>query len=263
MIAGIIIPVIAMALLGLAFGLGIAYALKVFGIEVDPMVALIISKLPGANCGVCGKAGCSGFAEALKKGEAIPSACVVSKNEARKAIAEILGIEYNPKVQTVAAVLCNGDRNNAKDKYNYKGIRHCKAAALVFGGYKECSFGCLGLGDCIHACPFDAIKIKDGIPQVDMKKCTACGNCIKTCPKNLFVLMPQEKEYYIKCSSKDIGAITIKGCKVGCIACSKCVKACPVNAINIKDNLAAIDYQICTNCGRCIEVCPTKAIARR
>jgi Na+-translocating ferredoxin:NAD+ oxidoreductase RNF subunit RnfB len=262
MIMQILIPVIAMAGLGLAFGLGLAYTLKIFGIEVDPTVALIITKLPGANCGACGKAGCAGFAEALKKGEAIPALCVVSNEEARKAISQILGIEYNPKTKTIATVLCNGGKN-AKDKFQYRGIKTCKAATLLFGGYKECAYGCLGFGDCADACPFDAIKIVDGLPKINIKKCTACGNCVKACPKNLFILAPLEKNYYIACSSKDPGAVTIKACKVGCIACGKCIKACPVSTIGIKDNLAAIDYAKCENHGECIKVCPTNAILKR
>jgi len=264
MIIEILIPVISMAALGLIFGLGLAYTLKLFGIEVDPAVALIITKLPGANCGACGKAGCAGFAESLKKGEAMPSACVVSNEEARKAISEILGIDYNPKIKTVATLLCKGGNNNAKNKYTYRGIKNCKAATLLFGGYKACSFGCLGLDDCVRACPFDAIKMtKEGLPEVDFKRCTACGNCVKTCPKSLFVLAPLKSIYHVECSSKDKGADVVRACKVGCIACGKCVKACPVSAITIKDNIASIDYAKCTNYGKCIEVCPTKAIGRR
>jgi Na+-translocating ferredoxin:NAD+ oxidoreductase RNF subunit RnfB len=140
----ILIPVLAMAALGLIFGLGLAYTLKIFGIEVDPKVFLILSKLPGSNCGACGKAGCAGFAEALEKGEAVPYSCVLSNDEARKAISEILGIEYNSKVKTVATLRCNGGKN-AKDKFVYHGIKSCKAASLLFDGPKACTFGCLGL----------------------------------------------------------------------------------------------------------------------
>jgi Na+-translocating ferredoxin:NAD+ oxidoreductase RNF subunit RnfB len=263
MIAQILIPVVSMAALGLIFGLGLAYTLKLFGIEVDPTVALIITKLPGTNCGVCGKAGCAGFADALKNGKALLSNCVVSNDEARRSIAEILGIEYNPKVKTTATLLCGGGRN-AKDKYSYKGIRSCKAATLVFGGYKECEYGCLGLGDCADVCPFNAIKITEQtLPSVDLKKCTACGNCVKTCPKALFVLTPIKSIYRVNCHSTAKGQDVIRVCKVGCIACGKCVKACPVSAINIKDNLAGIDYNICTNCGECVKACPTHAIVRR
>lgn len=263
MIFNILIPVIAMAALGLFFGLGLAYTLKLFGIEVDPTVALIITKLPGANCGVCGKAGCAGFAEALKKGQVMPSSCAVSNEEARKTIADILGIEYNPKVKTAATLICGGGRNT-KDKFIYSGIKSCKAAVLVFGGYKACSFACLGLGDCADVCPFGAIKMdEDNLPKIDIDKCTGCGNCIKACPKNVLVLTPVEKNYHIMCNSTDSGAQVMKICKVGCIACGKCKKVCPTDAIVIENNLARIVYDKCTTCGECFKVCPTHAIGER
>lgn len=263
MIIHLLTPIIAMATLGLIFGLGIAYALKIFAIEVDPMIFMLLSKLPGANCGVCGKAGCAGFAEALKKGKAMPAACVVSNEEARKSIAQILGIEYNPKVKTIATLLCNGG-TNAKDKFKYHGIKTCKAASLLFGGYKACSFGCLSFGDCVEVCPFNAIKMTaQGIPEVDPKKCTGCGNCIKACPKNLCELTPIKSSFYVKCSSKDPGGVTMKACKAGCIACMECEKACPIGAIKVKTNLSKIDYVKCQNIGKCFEVCPTKVIFKR
>jgi Na+-translocating ferredoxin:NAD+ oxidoreductase RNF subunit RnfB len=263
MIMQIAVPVAAMGGLGLLFGAGLAYALKIFGIEVDPKAALIITKLPGSNCGACGKAGCAGFAEALRKGEVMPVSCVVSNDEARQAISEILGIEYNPKVKTTATHICNGGRN-AKDKYAYRGIKHCRAASLVFGGYKMCSFGCLGLGDCVQACPFGALRINaQGIPEVEAKRCTACGKCVQACPKNLFVITLLENRYYVKCNSTDAGAAVSKVCSAGCIGCRKCEKACPTGAIGVESNLARIDCARCKNMGKCYEACPTRVIIRR
>ena len=259
----LITPVVTMAALGLFFGVGLAYVLKVFGVKVDPTVALIIAKLPGVNCGACGKAGCTAFAVALKKREATPSECVVSDDESRKIVAQILGIDYNPKVKTIATVLCNGG-SRAKNKYTYRGIRNCKAASLVFGGHKVCAFGCLGLGDCVDACPFGAITMgADELPVVDANKCTACGRCIAACPKKLFELVPIEKRYYVKCASKDTGAVVMKACTSGCIACKKCEKACPTAAIRVENNLAKIDYGKCETIGKCFEVCPTKVIVER
>lgn len=40
-------------------------------------------------------------------------------------------------------------------------------AAQLFGGSSTCSYGCLGYGDCAEACPYDAIKICEGVAQVD------------------------------------------------------------------------------------------------
>jgi electron transport complex protein RnfB len=263
MISNILIPVAAMACLGLIFGVGLAYALKIFGIEVNPTMFKILSFLPGSNCGACGKAGCAGFAEALMKGEAMPASCAFSNDEARHSIAQLLGLEHASKVKTVATLLCNGGKN-ARDKFVYNGIKTCKAATLVFGGHKACSFGCLGFGDCADVCPFKAIKMgADGLPVVDPKKCTACGNCVKTCPKNLFVLIDPKCLYYVKCSSKDPGGATMKACKSGCIACLKCQKACPTGAIKVESNLSRIDPKKCKNMGKCFEVCPTKVIVKR
>lgn len=263
MITELITPVIAMAALGLIFGIGIAYAFKIFGIELDPEIVRILALLPHSNCGACGKAGCAGFAEALKKGEAVPSGCAVSNEEARRSIAQVLGIEYEPKTKTIATLLCNGG-SNAKDKFGYHGIKTCKAASLVFSGYKACVFGCLGFGDCADVCPFDAIKIDErNLPGVDPKRCTACGNCVKACPKKLFVLTPLENNYYVKCSSTDPGGALAKVCKSGCIACRKCEKACPISAIKVESNLSRIDYAKCQNIGKCFEACPTKVIVKR
>lgn len=263
MMMHILTPVLAMSALGLIFGVGLAYALKIFGVELDPKVFKLLSMLPGANCGACGRAGCSGFAEALAKGEAMPSGCVVSNAEARKSIAELLGLKYDERVRTVATLLCNGG-SRARDKYKYEGIRTCKADTLLFGGHKVCSFGCLGLGDCADECPFGAITMgSDGLPAVDAKKCTSCGKCVTTCPKKLYSILPSSVEYYVKCSSKDTGAVTARACKGGCIACFRCEKACPNNAVSVKSNLSHIDTDTCRNAGKCFEVCPTKVIRRR
>ncbi len=263
MIIHILTPVIAMAALGLIFGLGLAYALKIFGIQIDPKAALIIARLPGANCGACGKAGCAGFAEALVNGEAIPSSCVVSNEEARKSIAELLGIEHNVKIKTIATLICKGGVN-AKDKFVYKGIKGCKAAMLTFGGQKVCKYACVGFGDCAIVCPFDAIIMgPDNLPHIDADKCTACGKCVHICPKKVLTLTPVDKIFHIGCNSNDKGADVVKACKIGCIACGKCKKACPVNAIIIENNLAKIDYNICKNHGKCFEVCPMHTIYKR
>lgn len=267
MIIDILIPIISMTVLGLVFGVGLAYALKIFGVEVDPTVALIITKLPGANCGVCGKAGCGGFAEALKKGEAIPLSCAVSNEEARKAISEILGIEYDLKIKKIAVVLCNGGATNAKDKYKYRGIKSCSAAPLVMGGYKYCSFGCLGLGDCREVCPFDAIEITNNrIPKVDPEKCTGCGKCVSACPRKIIELMPYNVDNLVvpACRSTDGGAVVRKICSVGCIGCKICEKLSG-GVFAVENNLSrlkidrmseAVDWE------EVIKKCPTKTIVR-
>ena len=263
MMSEILTPIIAMAALGLLFGAGLAYALKIFGIEVDPTLALIITKLPGANCGACGRAGCAGFAEALKNGEALPAGCPVTSDETRMEIAKILGLNDFSGDRKAAVMRCNGGVN-AKNKYTYRGISNCKAASLLFGGFKACAFGCLGLGDCVDVCPFGAIKMnhKTGLPEVKKEKCTGCGNCVKACPKGLFELVPVSAQYYVKCSSKDATPVKVKACRASCIACRKCEKICPVSAIKVEGNLSHFDYGKCQNTGKCAEVCPTKVIVK-
>ena len=263
MMMRILTPVLAMAALGLIFGVGLAYALKLFGIVLDPKIFKLLSMLPGSNCGACGKPGCAGFAEALARGEAVPSGCAVSNEDARRSIIEFLGLKHEDRVRTTAFFLCNGGVRS-RDKYKYEGIAACKADTLLFGGHKACSFGCLGLGDCARECPFGAISMgSDRLPVVDSKKCTACGKCVKACPKKLYSILPTGVEYYVKCSSKDPGAVTAKVCKTGCITCFKCEKACPNNAVKVESNLSRIDPGKCRNSGKCFEVCPTKVIARR
>lgn len=65
------------AVLGGALGAALAFAAKLFAVKVDERIPKIQEKLPGANCGGCGYAGCAALAEAIVKGEAKPSACVV------------------------------------------------------------------------------------------------------------------------------------------------------------------------------------------
>lgn len=87
----ILIPVLTLSCLGFIFGIGLAFASKKLCVTTDPLVEEVFSKLPGANCGACGKAGCMGFAEALIKGECSVEKCPVSKPEKKAEITNILG----------------------------------------------------------------------------------------------------------------------------------------------------------------------------
>ena len=44
------------------------------------------------------------------------------------------------------------------------------------------------------------------------------------------------------------------------IACGICAKNCPAGAITVQENVARIDYSLCTNCGTCAEKCARKVI---
>ena len=257
-------PIITLGGLGILFGLSLAYAAKKFYIPLDPKLEKVISALPGANCGACGKAGCMGFAEALSKGELDLNSCTLCDSKSREAIAKILDLSLQEKVKTIVVLHCQGG-NKVKDKFIYQGMRDCIAANLVLGGHKSCNWGCLGFGTCEKVCPFGAIKMNSetGLPIVDESKCTGCGNCVNICPKFLFSLVPAQSKIYIACKSQDVGKIVMQSCGVGCIACRKCEKACPQGAIIVTNNLAKIDYSKCNGCFECVEACPTKVIIKR
>ncbi|RKY33298.1 MAG: electron transporter RnfB [Candidatus Omnitrophota bacterium] len=247
--------------LGILFGIGLALAAKKFQVDVDPRIEKVCSILPGVNCGACGLPGCRGFAEALVKGNCGLQRCSVSDEEARKKIADILGIEAKAAEKQVAVLHCNGTAERVKNKFIYKGAKDCIAANLLFGGQKDCSYGCLGFGTCVAVCHFDAIKMsKEGLPVVDENKCRACNRCVEACPKKLFSLIPLKAKVYVSCNSGDLGKGTKAVCPVGCIACKLCEKACKFDAIHVVDNLAVIDYNKCTSCGECVKVCPMKTI---
>ena len=93
----------------------------------------------------------------------------------------------------------------------------------------------------MNVCQFDAIHLnaETGLPEVDEEKCTACGACVKACPRNIIELRkkgPKGRRVFVSCVNKDKGAVSMKACKVSCIGCGKCEKECPFG------------------------VCPTKAI---
>ena len=259
----ILIPILTLGALGLLFGIGLAVASKRFTIQSDPRLERIHGLLPGANCGVCGKAGCFGFAESILSGKLSIDACKVADEKTKEIIAQLLGKKLERQVKRVATLHCYGGIR-VKDKFLYKGIEDCVAANLVLGGQKECTFGCLGFGTCARVCPFGAISMnEERLPVVDEDKCTACGKCVEICPNPLFSLVPFDKIYAVRCKSLDIGKEVMTVCPVGCIACHKCEKACPTGAIKVIDNLAVIDYNICDNRAECFKVCPTKTIGTR
>ncbi len=252
--------VIVLVLLGMVFAFLLFAVSKIFHVPIDERVARVEEMLPGANCGGCGCAGCADFAVKLVKGELVPANCPVSSEEQRRKIAEFLGISHDVGDRFCAFVHCGGGLDKAVQRAEYHGVRDCLSLDMLLKGDKGCVFGCLGYGDCVRVCPFDAIHIVNGIAVVDRTKCTGCGKCVSACPRGIIELVPMKQKVFVRCWSTDLGKDVMPVCKVGCIACRRCEKECPVGAIVVTDNLARIDYGKCINCGKCVKVCPTKAI---
>ncbi len=256
----ILIPVVALGAIGLVLGVLLAAASKYLSVEQDERIGQIEEALPGANCGACSYAGCAVLAAAIAEGKAPVNACPVGGAKSSEIIAGIMGVENSPAAENVAVVMCRGISGAAQKKYLYEGFEDCDIANRLAGGGKACEYGCLGLGNCVRVCQFDAIKVEDSVAVVDPEKCTACGLCVAACPKKVIHLVPKERQYTVRCISQDKGVQMKNLCSVGCIACRLCEKACRFDAIKVKDNFAIIDYDKCTDCGKCFEACPKKII---
>ena len=266
----ILVALISLGAIGLVSAIVLFVASKKFAVYVDPRIAEVAAALPQANCGGCGYPGCSGFATACVTAcdstKSIEGKfCPVGGQPVMEKVASILGLQATASAPKVAVVRCNGSCENAPRKVKYDGAMSCKVVHATCGGETGCSYGCLGCGDCVAACQFNAIKINPvtGLPEVDEDKCTSCGACVKACPRMIIELRPKGKNnrrMYVQCVNKDKGAVARKACTVSCIGCGKCVKVCPFEAITLENNLAYIDPEKCRLCRKCEPECPQNAI---
>jgi len=239
---------------------------KQFEVKEDPRIAQVLEVLPGVNCGGCGYPGCSGFAVACVTATSLDGlSCPVGGTDQMKNIAAILGQVAGVSIPKIAVVRCNGSCDVRQQTNSYDGARNCTIVSSLYSGETGCAFGCLGWGDCVEACMFDAIHINHttGLAEVSEEKCTACGMCAKTCPKHIIELRnkgPKSRRIFVACVNKDKGGIARKACQHACIGCILCEKECSFDAITVKDNLAYIDDAKCRLCRKCVPVCSTGAI---
>ena len=256
-----ILPVLIALALGALIAFGLSFLGEKLAVDRDARIDEIERHLACANCGGCGYAGCSAFAEALFKGEAKISQCNPTSSEGKKNIARVLGMSEEKSTRTVAVVHCIGG-NRCKNKYSYQGYGDCESCHILAGGNKACPTGCMGLGTCSDVCKYSAISVdKDtACSKVNYKNCTSCGACVAACPSKIIGRIPVEAKVYVACSNTGTGREVAKVCSVGCIACGKCERNCPTHAIELSNNLAAIDYDKCIGCGKCVEVCPRHCI---
>ncbi len=262
----ILTAVLVLGIIGLILGVVLFVVAKKFSVEEDPRIGKVIELLPGANCGGCGFPGCAAFAEAcVKRGSLKGLKCSVNTKENTQRIAELLGAVSEPHTDMIAVVRCNGSCENRPRQNIYDGANRCSIAHMMTGGDTGCSYGCLGCGDCVTACKFDAIHMNavTGLPDVDQEKCTACGMCVSACPRSIIELRNKNKlnrRVYVSCVNKDKGPIAKQACAIACIGCGKCVKVCEFDAIKQENNLAYIDYEKCRLCRKCVDVCPQNTI---
>ncbi|MFH1360852.1 MAG: Fe-S cluster domain-containing protein [Candidatus Omnitrophota bacterium] len=262
----ILYTILSLCTVGLLAGVILYFVAKKFHVQDDPRVSEVEKALPGVNCGTCGYPGCHAFAEAVAKADDLTKMyCPAGGNECMAVVVKILGKEMMTKEPMVAVVRCYGTPEHSQRKNRYDGSALCVIAHNYYMGETDCPYGCLGLGDCVVVCPFDAIYMDETtqLPIVDQDKCTACGACVKACPRDIIELRkkgPKARRIYVCCINKDKGGVARKACSVACIGCGKCVKECPFNAITLENNLAYIDDNKCKLCRKCVVVCPTHAI---
>lgn len=230
---------------GILCGLALAIAAKKFAVKIDPKIEAVRACLPGANCGACGYAGCESYAEAVVTDPSCPpNKCAPGKGAVAEKVAEITGKAAGAAAALISFLRCSRNDGEVNKKHSYIGFDTCQGAAIAFGGPYECSFACIGYGDCEVACPFHAIHMRDSMPVIDPDACTGCGVCVKACPKQVLQLLPKHALCYVPCSSRDSGKAVSNVCKAGCIHCMACTRKAKDVVAMVNDRIE-IDYEKC------------------
>jgi electron transport complex protein RnfB len=230
--------------LGIVFGIALAIASKVFEVRKDARIEAIEGALPGLNCGICGFAGCSSYAEAIGLKNAELQLCLPGGEPVASRISEIMeiAIDYS-KEKMVTQVHCRGGATRSKYDFEYSGLEECNAAYSLYGGDKACKFGCIGLGSCIRVCPVNAISYdSENLVWVNKDKCISCGKCIDVCPTRVMRFVPYGADVIVACNSTDKIAVKKKYCSVSCIGFKICEKQSPDGGYKVENYLSMIDY---------------------
>ena len=255
--------VVSLMVLGIVASLVLAIASRIFAVEENPKIEVLTEALPGANCGGCGYASCEAYATALVLDSSVPTTrCVVGDSSLPQTLATISGKEAGSVTKQIAFRHCTKREGNVATTYQYQGFASCASVSAFDKGFDACKYSCLGLGDCVAVCPFNAMEIVNGLVTIYKDLCTGCNACVEVCPRDVLTLAPVRSRVNILCSTQDKAKDVMNICQVGCISCSKCVKACPADAVYFDEfHRIRIDHERCIAYGEscnevCVEVCP-------
>jgi len=253
-----------MLVMAVIFSYILGWANNKFKVEVNPKIESVLEALPGVNCGGCGYLGCSDYAVAIVTDHDPVNKCTVGGEACAMSVAQIMGVEIGKTIPVRAIVHCKAHSKDRLQSTQYRGEKRCAAAHQV-AGIQGCIFGCLGFGDCVRSCNYDAIHIVEGLAIVDYKKCVGCGACSKVCPRNIITMTGFQSDNIptVACSNKDRAKDAKAVCTISCVGCKTCSKISDI--FTITDNLAKCDYDTYTEkkyeeALKAMEKCPTNCI---